>query len=167
MLCKIGILNLQGCKIKNNYCGVSKNSMIDYVKFKQIMIQSKSTFDEVNNTNNIINNVDSIIKVGERVINNNIARNYFKLLLKNNIIYSTIVKDIFDENHDYIYDCTNNMYNRIYKNDVTCEKTLSLSIKLKNNDNAYTIMYGDFISLDPDIYNENIYIHLLMLNIHH
>lgn len=142
-------------KIKNNYYAVSNESNIDYKTFTDIMEKTNIEFEIIDNHN--INNVEGIIKVQERVIDNNIAKMYFKLFLNNNLYYNNTISNIHDENYDYIYNCTNNVYNQILKNEVKYEKTISLLLKLNNNDNAYTVMDGDFISLYPYDYTNCIY----------
>jgi len=98
-------------EIKNNlYAIPKKESTIDFNTYLKI-------FNEYNHSiiqEESLSNVEGIISVNEKYINNEKAKIFFIKELKNKIIYKKITKDTLLElskHNDLVIDCTNNSFN--------------------------------------------------------
>jgi len=152
-------------EINNNYYAISNNSIICNKTYLSIF--RHEDFDFIYDKNNtIFKNIQGYpIKVEEKVINSEKAKQIFKnKLIKCNCLFNTEVKDI--KNIDkkilindkfsckILLDCTYNQLNLSIGN-YLYEITLSLLYKKNKDFGAITIVDGDFCSLYPRY--DNIY----------
>lgn len=125
--------------VKNNLYVIPRESNIDATTYKNIYRYDDIPFNDV---------CDSVIRVDEKFINNNLAKSHFEKTLSNNLYIKNI--DICSDEltaFDYVFDLTNNENNLI--KDVEYELTLSLVYKTTDTNTAYTFMDGDFFSIYP------------------
>jgi sugar phosphate isomerase/epimerase/nucleoside-diphosphate-sugar epimerase len=148
-------------KINNNLYIVSKDSLVDYNTCISIFKSENIPFMETNKDYDITHH-EGIFVTDERVIDNEIAKRYFEEILFKEIKLNSCIKTMDDKNnYTYIINATfghenfklidYNKYNIYY------EVTLSLIYECKNCDTSYTIIDGDFMSLYPYDYNNNLY----------
>ena len=158
--------------IKNNMYFISKkNSLISIKDFKNKFEKKfKDNKNKLYSIHNIeddilslsIENVENVyFNVNEKYINFVKAKDYFKTILKNNMIYNNINisenNNIFKNNeYDYIINCTYNHLSPITYNKY--ENYMTLLYQIKSDELfAYTIMDGPFFSIYPYDISNNIY----------
>ena len=142
-------------EIENSlYAVPKKESIIDFNtyleifnKYKHVIVQEKS-----------LSNIEGIISVDEKYINNEKAKTFFIKELKNKIIYKKITNDTLLElskNNDLVIDCTNNAFNlnlNIKKN----IGNLFFYKKIKDiNFSGLTLVDGNLFSIFP--YKDDIF----------
>lgn len=152
--------------VKNNYYLIEKNGMISYDNYKKIYEEYNDGmgFKCIDKLDIDLDktNIDGIIKCNERLINHEIAYNFFKKTLNNNTILNYDVSklridkdDIYydDIKYDYLINCT---YGQIFKNDLLeYEYELCVSFIYNSDvDYALTLMDGEFFSIYPYMSNK-------------
>lgn len=147
--------------VSNNYYLIEKNSNVTYDDYINIYKNYDLEFDIVDNVDININmaNIDGIIRCSEKLINHNIAYNYFKKHLFNNTILNCDKNKLDIDNitydgvkYDKIINCT---YGQLHINDVNeYEYELCVSFVYKSNvDYAITMMDGLYFSIYPYLTN--------------
>ena len=142
--------------IVDNFYIISNESNIDYKTYTHIYRYENIPFEEV--CNDLVECSQGVIKVGEKMIDNIVAKKYFEKILKTTLCYS--YKTLKDLHSDYVLDLTNNYLATITsvgQLKVMYEITISFIYKTTNCTKAYTVIDGDFCSLYPYNLENNLY----------
>lgn len=145
--------------INDNYYVISNESIICNETYKSIFNHEGFSFEE-ENRNDIFSNIQGLpIKVNEKVINSEKAKNMMKeRLLGCNFLFNTYVNSVeyyesyIQINGKYrcklLLDCTYNQL-QLDNNNYKYEMTLSLLYEKKEDFGAVTVVDGNFCSLYP------------------
>lgn len=142
-----------------NYYLIEKNSNVLFNDYVNIYKNHNLDFDIINNIDIGINmdNIDGIIKCNEKLINHNIAYNYFKKHLIDHTILNYDINKLDIDNCMYdnvVYDkIINCSYGQFYINDCNeYEYELCICLIYKSDiDVALTMMDGPYFSIYPYI----------------
>jgi hypothetical protein len=141
--------------VNNNIYAVHDQSIMDFGTYTSIFQNEKIEYEDYHI--NSLENIQGCIKTKERHISFSKAKDYFKNILSQNIIYKKIddLEDLSSQ-YDLVINCTNNF---IKNKDIKSLYELTLTLvykKISSNDlDALTIVDGNFFSIYP--YQENFY----------
>lgn len=141
--------------VDKNIYAIHDQSIIDFGTYTSILKSENIWYDECHL--NTLNNIQGCINTKEKHIDFLKAKNYFKNLLGNHVIYKKIddVKEL-SQSYDFVINCTNNF---IKNSEVNSFYELALTLLFEkinpNGFDALTIVDGNFFSIYP--YQNNIY----------
>jgi hypothetical protein len=137
--------------IPNNYYVIPQDkSLIDFGTFKSIFTYENIPFIEANI--NLLSNVEGSIIVDEKYINPVKTKEYFKNILKNNIIIKEIkIKDlsILSRENDLIINVTNNTLQPLLNHYYELSLTLVYNRLIRDNFGSITMVDGPLFSIYP------------------
>lgn len=151
-------------KIEKNYYLIPKYaSNMDFDTYFSIMFSSGLKIEKtsLNNTPYLMQEkFEGIISCDERLILTSKARNYFNVLLKDNLVINCTIKDITQDNeivyingekYNYVVDATWGSLNTSENKKLYYEVSLLLYYTKKNNQNfpAITLVDGELWSIYP------------------
>lgn len=153
-------------EVENNiYAVANKKSYLDYETYKQVMLASNLDFQEFDNKQSKFRNVQGMMCTSEMLIMNKNASNYFDDILSNHINFNTEINlsnqevlDNLSSKYDFILDCTWGVARKIPELDYFYEPCIYFYYRKKTNENfAFTLMDGEFFSIYPYDYDDNIF----------
>jgi hypothetical protein len=137
--------------IPNNYYVIPQNkSLIDFGTFKSIFNYEEIYFKEENL--DLLSNIEGSIIVDEKYINPVKTKEYFKSLLKDNLIKKEIkIKDlnVLSKENDLVIDVTNNILKPTPDHYYELSLTLIYDRLIKDNFGSITMVDGPLFSIYP------------------
>jgi hypothetical protein len=137
--------------IPNNYYVIPQNkSLIDFETFKSIFNYENIPFIETNL--NLLSNIEGSIIVDEKYIDPTKAKEYFNLILKDNIIKKEVNEsdlNILSRENDLVINVTNNILNPIPNHHYELSLTLIYEKLIDNNFGSITMIDGPLFSIYP------------------
>lgn len=137
--------------IPNNYYVVPQDkSLIDFGTFKSIFTYENISFTEANL--DLLSNIEGSIIVDEKYINPVKTKEYFKSILKDNVIKKEIkIKDLntFSKENDLVINVTNNTLQPLLNHYYELSLTLVYNRLIEDNFGSITMVDGPLFSIYP------------------
>lgn len=137
-------------EVKHNiYAVAEQESLIDFETYRQIMSSEGLAYEQVDPAEYGLTNVSGCIRCDERLVRQDLAREYFRILLEKNIQLDRAftLDDMGD--HDWVINCSSQLFMQYSGWELCYEPCVILRCESEVPQPAVTIMDGDLCNIYP------------------